>query len=146
MRAMKCLWLVVLAGCNGSGGSDGGVDGSGMDGSTEASVDDSGGTQDGTAQDTGGATTCTVPKGGTTCNGLTWQCDETDDCLAGQACCLKLDMMNVGGSTCMGFCNNPKLQLCQNTSECSGGAICVATTCSGYLVKTCGGVPAMLCK
>src|SRR5258708_26101796 len=142
MRAMRWLWLALLVGCNGSRGSDGGADGSSADASTDASVDDGGGMQDGTAQDTGGATTCTIPKGGATCNGLAWQCDETDDCLAGQACCLKLDMMNVGGSTCLGFCTNPKLQLCRSTTECSGGAVCVTTTCSGYLVKTGGGGPA----
>jgi hypothetical protein len=143
MSAMRWLAFVLLASCNGSSGSDGGVDGSAMDVSSEANVDDGG--AEGAAQD-GGATTCAIPKGGAMCNGLVWQCDETDDCVAGQACCLTLDMTKVGGSFCSGFCNNPKLQLCTQSSECTGGAICVTTSCSGYVVKTCGGVPANLCK
>jgi hypothetical protein len=144
------LLLFLVAACNGSSGTDGGssVDGAtdgntGVDAPSDTGVpDDSGG-----MQDTGtGPQTCVIPKGGAMCGGVNWACDETADCAPGNACCLTLDMMVVKGSGCTGFCQNPRLQLCQTNTECSGGMNCMATTCSGFVVKTCGGVPANLCK
>lgn len=143
--------FLLLAACSGSSGTDGGstTDGAVTDSPSQGSQGDGSANDSGTMmmQDTGtGAQTCVIPKGGAMCGGVNWACDETSDCAPGNACCLSLDMMVVKGSGCTGFCQNPRLQLCQNNSECSGGMNCMTTTCSGFVVKTCGGVPSNLCK
>src|SRR5258706_10733026 len=97
MIVMRWLVFLALASCNGSSSSDAGsAADSGATG--DSAMEQDAGTDTGLIQDSGGPTTCVVPKGGTTCNGQTWQCDETDDCASG-ACCLKIDgMKNVTGS------------------------------------------------
>jgi hypothetical protein len=142
------LLLVLVSACNGSSGTDGGTNPDGQAPADTSTGDDTGTMQDSAMmQDTGGGPqTCVIPKGGAMCGGVNWACDETADCAPGNACCLTLDMMVVKGSSCTGFCQNPRLQLCQSNTECSGGMNCMATTCSGFVVKTCGGVPANLCK
>ena len=146
MMAMRWLVLFLVA-CNGSSSTDGGTNAdSGMMPADSGMSADDASPDSGLISDSGGPITCVVPKGGTTCDGHTWECDETTDCNTG-ACCLKIDgNKNVTGSTCMAFCNDPKLQLCAAMAECSGGMGCTQTTCSGYVVKTCGGVPAAQCK
>src|SRR5258706_14244913 len=101
MIPMRCLALGLLLGaiaCNGSSTSDAGT---GMEGGApgDSAVEEDA-SEGGLIQDSGGPTTCTIPKGGSTCNGLMWQCDEGSDCTNAGACCPKLDMMKVGGSTC----------------------------------------------
>jgi hypothetical protein len=87
-----------------------------------------------------GALSCDIPAGGGTCNGVSFECDETADCSGtGEICCLQLGPPGITGSACRTSCKSGDPQLCRSAAECGLGTPCTTFTCAGDVLGLCGG-------
>ena len=89
----------------------------------------------------GGKDTCTnnPPDSGTSnlCVGGTKAfCDEAADCPNGQICCGFVGPMGGFTTSCQASCGTG-IQFCRGSAECTSDS-CVAQTCRGESIETCG--------
>jgi hypothetical protein len=75
---------------------------------------------------------------GDPCLGPERVCDETDDCPAGEACCLLAVQALAFATGCRAACDPGSPRACAGASEC-GGAPCLEIVCGGSRVHTCNG-------
>jgi len=86
----------------------------------------------------GGAFSCGDPDG-STCPGVTQECDETADCPSGQVCCAVVTDGPYVETTCLESCQirAESRQACKLNGECHNGNPCMPQTCSGQLIGLC---------
>jgi hypothetical protein len=100
-----------------------------------------------------------MPTSGASCNGKTeacpghvLECDEAADCAPQQVCCYSVFQNAFPddiGSQCAPNCirNSIAYQACKSDVDCGGtGMACVANTCGGQTIGTCGALPPALCR
>jgi hypothetical protein len=96
-----------------------------------------------------GTTRC-VPQSTSSCGGLRRQCDEAADCPSGEQCLIPPNAaLAIRLDTTCGVAspNDPVVhQVCKSSTECVNGQPCVAQTCQGEIVRTCGPIPARRCQ
>jgi len=92
---------------------------------------------------------CELPDGSSCQSGLAMctggvvaRCDEAADCLPGQACCATGTTAYGLATECKQTCGGNDFQACRTDAECGAGGPCLAWTCGGTVVATCGGVGA----
>jgi hypothetical protein len=80
-------------------------------------------------------------------------CDETADCDPGNVCCippnaniaLAYNSQCVPSAQCSGM-DPYAYRMCKSSSECPANVACVTQPCHGYVISTCGGIPAQRCQ
>lgn len=93
--------------------------------------------------DAGAGNTCTTyppdsgPPPKNSCTGETKVlCDEAADCPSGQVCCGFVGASGGFATSCAASCGTG-IQFCRGSAECTSDS-CVAQTCRGESVETCG--------
>jgi len=101
--------------------------------------------------DMGDAGQSCVPGTTSSCAGLRRSCDEAADCTGQDVCCVNPSqaMALFYSTTCMppSYCDpfiSP--QICKTDAECANNQPCVAQMCNGYLIRSCGPLPAQRCQ
>jgi hypothetical protein len=70
-------------------------------------------------------------------SGRTMQCDEAQDCDAGQLCCAEFGTNGISSSCQSSGCGSSDLQPCKTNAECDGGT-CAEYTCPAIgTVRSC---------
>jgi hypothetical protein len=87
-----------------------------------------------------------VPSITSSCAGFRRMCDEAADCEIGNVCCTipAAATFYAYNTSCAPSCDTYFPQLCKTSAECTNGQACVSQTCNGWLVQTCGPIPAQL--
>jgi hypothetical protein len=165
LSAVAC-GLAMSGGVSSEVIADAGLDGTGItnvDGAIEGATIEVGGdggepnlppSTPGTV--TCGANTCTLPGlfccvGRERCDGnpsacgtsKEVYCDEPGDC-PGQKCCLGRNSAEEDNASfrCANDCSSDAIKgvrVCRTSADCNEPARCIAVTCLGYIVGTCGG-------
>jgi hypothetical protein len=84
------------------------------------------------------ASTCQQTGGGN-CSGVVAICDEAANCQPGDVCCVTGQTATALETQCKQSCSGGDPQSCRTSGECGGVGPCVAWTCAGSVVATCGG-------
>ncbi len=96
--------------------------------------------------------TCRDKSARSACDGFALSCDDSTDCPAAtRICCLRPQgAVSNAGTGCQSTCiqNAETYQLCNVAAECESGndAGCVAETCGGRALRTCGAIYPPSCK
>jgi hypothetical protein len=81
-------------------------------------------------------TSCVDVAEGGTCNGLLIQCDDTEDCAAGEVCCAEGDVIPLSGCLGASDCNSrPQRVHCEPESHCL--AMNFVILCNPYRPSPC---------
>ncbi len=94
-----------------------------------------------------------VPNTTSSCGGRRRSCDETADCNSGDVCCippnaalaLSYNSLCVLAANCSGM-DPYSYRMCKSSLECPVNVTCVTQPCHGYVISTCGGIPAQRCQ